>query len=65
MSDHRPFEPPPGWRLLGEAMTPRKGMAIALILAGVLLLTGEKSRHGAAAAPEDGATPKGEARPGR
>lgn len=39
-----------GWRLLGEAMTPRKGMAIALILAGVLLLTGDRSRHAAAPA---------------
>lgn len=52
-----------GWRLLGEAMTPRKGMAIALILAGVLLLTGEKSRHAAAATPEGGAAVKGQAPP--
>ena len=33
-----------GWRLLGEAMTTRKGLAIALILAGVLLLTGDRPR---------------------
>ena len=29
-----------GWLLLGEAMTLRKALAVALILAGVILLTG-------------------------
>lgn len=29
-----------GWLLLGESMTPRKAIAVALILVGVILLTG-------------------------
>ncbi len=32
-----------GWLLLGESMTPRKAIAVAMILAGVLLLTGGRS----------------------
>lgn len=30
-----------GWRLLGESMTWRKGVAVAMILGGVVLLTGK------------------------
>ena len=33
-----------GWLLLGEAMTWRKALAVGLILAGVVLLTGDGSR---------------------
>ena len=31
-----------GWLVLGESMTPRKVIAVALIVAGVVLLTGER-----------------------
>jgi uncharacterized membrane protein len=30
-----------GWLVLGEAMTVRKAVAVGLIVAGVVLLTGE------------------------
>lgn len=33
-----------GWLLLHEPMTPRKGLAVGLILLGVVLLTGGRSR---------------------
>lgn len=34
-----------GWRLLGEPMSARKAVALALILGGVLLLTGGSKRN--------------------
>jgi len=41
-----------GWLLLGETMTWRKALAVVLILAGVVLLTGDRpGRAGAAETP--------------
>jgi transporter family protein len=39
-----------GWMLLGEPMTMRKGIAVAMILSGVLLLTGGGAKTPAARA---------------
>ena len=39
-----------GWAILGEPISIRKGIAVAMILAGVVLLAGERSR----AAVDDG-----------
>lgn len=33
-----------GWVILGEPMTPRKGVAVVLIVIGIVLLAGEKHR---------------------
>lgn len=38
-----------GWQLLGEPMSLRKAAAIGLILAGVLLLTGDRAKRAEAA----------------
>lgn len=43
-----------GWLLLGETMSLRKAIAVAMILGGVFLLTGARS---AAVVPHDGAAP--------
>ncbi len=40
-----------GWLLLGESMTLRKGLAVAMILGGVVLLTGNPAKAPAKAAP--------------
>jgi transporter family protein len=40
-----------GWLLLHEPMSWRKGLAIAMILGGVGLLTGDRARRAEAAAP--------------
>lgn len=37
-----------GWWFLGEGMTMRKGIAVVLIVAGILLLAGEGKKAGAA-----------------
>ena len=37
-----------GWWLLGEGMTMRKGIAVVLIVAGILLLAGESKKSGGA-----------------
>ena len=39
-----------GWLVLGESMTMRKGVAVAMILAGVILLTGGGKKPGEAGA---------------
>jgi len=44
-----------GWWWLGEAMTLRKGAAVVLIIAGIVLLAGEGHKE----KPEIGATPAG------
>ncbi|MGQ0628489.1 MAG: EamA family transporter [Phycisphaerales bacterium] len=47
-----------GWWLLGEPMTLRKGLAVVLILAGIVMLAGEGKRAGEKASGDrrDGAT---------
>jgi uncharacterized membrane protein len=46
-----------GWWLLKEPMTVRKGVAVAMILGGVVLLTGTGAPKPSAAAPQAGAAP--------
>ncbi|MBL9031543.1 MAG: EamA family transporter [Phycisphaerae bacterium] len=40
-----------GWLMLGEPLTPRKLLAVALILLGIVLLTGDSHAREAAATP--------------
>ena len=41
-----------GWLILGEAMTVRKGIAVTLILIGIVMLTGESTPNRTAEQPQ-------------
>lgn len=53
-----------GWLLLGEPMTARKAIALAMILGGVGLLTGVPSRHAAGGNAAAAVAPAGAPVPG-
>lgn len=51
-----------GWWFLGEPMTVRKGIAVALIVTGIVMLAGDKAAHGATERALSQAADAGEAR---
>ncbi len=51
-----------GWWFLGEPMTVRKGIAVALIVTGIVMLAGDKAAHAATERAPSQAADAGEAR---